>query len=115
MVSFAYKDNIQVIVTYLSHEKVDFEAYVTNLKKMKKSTMETLLIGDFNFDVKEKNLLSVYLEECKLQEMIHEPTQIAGRTIDHLYVSPNLVEKLEVKLMFKYYSDHAAMQIKLKN
>ena len=115
MVSFAYMDNIQVIVTYLSSEKVDFEAYVTNLKKLKKSTMETLLIGDFNFDVKEKNLLSVYLEECKLQEMIHEPTHHAGRTIDHLYVSPSLVEKLEVKLMFKYYSDHAAMQIKLKN
>ena len=116
MVSFAYKDNIQVIVTYLSSpEKVDYGDYVTKLKKMKKSNMETLLIGDFNFDVKEKNLVSVYLEECKLQEMIHEPTQEAGRTIDHLYVSPNLVEKLEVKVMFKYYSDHAAMQIKLKN
>merc|ERR1712062_389455 len=74
MVSFAYKDNIQVIVTYLSSpEKVDYGDYVTKLKKMKKSNMETLLIGDFNFDVKEKNLVSVYLEECKLQEMIHEP------------------------------------------
>ena len=112
LVSFLYKENIQVIVTYMS-QRADIEAYVQALKSIENVSMDKLLIGDYNFDVREKNLLSVYMDGCNLQQMIQEPTHEAGRTLDHLYLSPNLVEKLEVKLVFKYYSDHAAMQIKL--
>ena len=87
---------------------------VTELvKNILNPELDQLVVGDLNFDAKEKNQLTRFFEECNFKQVINEPTHKAGRTLDQLFVSKNLQNRIEVKVMFKYYTDHAALQIKL--
>ena len=71
-----------------------------------------VIIGDFNFDTKETNIVTRFMKEKKLSQIVESPTHQAGRIIDHLYVSSEFMNCIELNVMFKYYSDHAALQIK---
>ena len=61
-----------------------------------------------------KKRLTNYLQRLGLLQVISQPTHKEGRTLDHLYVPANLKDKVDVKVQFKYFSDHASLQIKLK-
>ena len=115
--SFQYKDGVQVILVYISHkaQKADLQVVTNSMKKMLWSFNYNykLVIGDFNFHCEESNMLTGFFQDQGLKQIVQEPTQREGRTIDHLYVTTNLVDKIEVNLMFKYFTDHAAMKIKL--
>ena len=50
----------------------------------------------------------------KLVQVINQPTHKDGRTLDHLYLSEELKERLEYDIQFKYYTDHSAIQMKIK-
>ena len=82
---------------------------LTNLIDRKRTT---LIIGDFNLCYKENgnNRLIKGLEELGFKQLIHEPTHVRGRTIDHAYL---LEEKRTMKVVIEryspYYSDHDAV------
>ena len=76
-------------------------------------TRPQLVIGDFNFDAKEQNSLVRLFKKKNMVQLIDGPTHEAGRTIDHLYVSDQAKECIEFSTVFKYYTDHAAIQIKI--
>ena len=114
LLSFLYNKKIEVTIVYLTHdEDLDLQMVVEELKKMFTDCNDKLILGDFNFEPKEKNVLTKFFQDRKLRQVVQEPTHVAGRTIDHIYLSEGLVDTLEFKVMFKYFSDHAAMQIKL--
>ena len=105
-------DDFQLTVAYVSKE-----ANLPDLKKALEQTLDRnlpqLLLGDFNFNPKEDNCVSGFLHEAGLSQAITQPTHQEGRTLDHLYLSGELKEKIKFDVQFKYFTDHAALQIKL--
>ena len=115
LITFKYAEEIQVVVLYCSKTKsANLQNVKNSLKKHFDPKLKKLVIGDLNFDISEKNCLSTFFKESNLMQMVDQPTQIEGRTIDHLYVSTEIMANIDIKTVFKYYTDHAALQIKLK-
>ena len=77
--------------------------------------MPTVMVGDFNFDKNETNGLTSYLKQLGLKQIITQPTQERGNTIDHCYVSQDLLKTIKTTCQFTYYSDHASISIQLEN
>ena len=70
---------------------------------------KTVVLGDFNFDKKDPpNALTDFFKSLKLRQIVSEPTQEKGRTIDQCFVSENLVNGIKTHQQFTYYSDHAS-------
>ena len=77
--------------------------------------LEPIIIGDFNFDAKDANPLSSYMNQIGMRQLIKEPTFALGpKTIDHVYVRPILEEKLSVSYRYNYYSDHCSFNLSMK-
>ena len=114
IVSFKYKENYQVVLVYQSKDAIKHHVK-QSLASLLLPSLKHLVIGDFNFDAGESNEVSRYLEKCNLTQVVKGPTQKEGRTIDQFYVPTELKECFEIKVQFKYYSDHAGLQIKFKN
>ena len=73
----------------------------------------TIVTGDFNFDKKETNSLTVFLGARMLRQLVNWPTQREGRTIDHCYVSKNA--RVQITRHSPYYSDHDALCIEFEH
>ena len=70
---------------------------------------KTVVLGDFNFDKEDPpNPLTNYFKSLKLRQIISEPTQEKGRTIDQCFVSEEMVDEMKTHQQFTYYSDHAS-------
>ena len=66
-------------------------------------------MGDFNSCYKENmnNKLVQGLLNLGFNQLIHEPTHIQGRTIDHAYVfDPQPILRVSIERYSPYYSDH---------
>ena len=112
LLSFIF-NNIQIVIVYVSKEP-DLKCLKTSLKETFIADMKKVLIGDFNFDVKETNIVTSFLKMANFHQLVDKPTHTAGRTIDHLYVSPELKKHVEFTVMFKYYTDHSAFHVQIK-
>ena len=78
----------------------------------------TLVLGDFNLCYYENNSnrLIKGLESIGFQQLVHEPTHIRGRFIDHAYLhDPTGAVIATVERYSAYYSDHDAICIHLKS
>ena len=73
-------------------------------------TVEIQVVLEYSWDSHRDLIANVQAEQ-----IVNEATHEQGRIIDHLYLSPELINTIELKILFKYYSDHAALQIKFKN
>lgn len=75
----------------------------------------TLICGDFNVDLRKNpnNLLSQTLRKEGFTQIVKEPTNIHGSTIDHVYVrGKNCASYF---LHYPYYTDHEAVCVTLEN
>ena len=106
-------ENFQLTVVYVSSDPTILQDLKKALEQTLDHSLPQLVLGDFNFDSAEENCLTNYLQRIGLLQVISQPTQKEGRTLDHLYVPANLKDKVDVKVQFKYFSDHASLQIKL--
>ena len=70
------------------------------------------LSGDFNFDKKDVNAMTVFLKDKKFTQVVTWPTHSQGRTIDHCYVSENA--KFNLTRHSPYYLDHSALCIEFE-
>ena len=77
------------------------------------TSVSQVIVGDFNFHSRDTNLLKEYFETMELCQLVKTPTHVAGRILDHAYVSKCLEDRINVDVQFKYYSDHAALHISL--
>ena len=110
------KENIQLTLVYLSSKECPYGRVKTALSNIFLENVDSILIGDFNYTVNDPpNELSTYLSQIGLKQIVDQPTQIRGNTIDHCYLSNNLVKNTKVTGQFTYYSDHASLSLELKS
>ena len=101
--------SVQLVMVYLlsNCSKADV---VEDLKIIIRQDLNSIIVGDVNFDKGENNELTRYLALQEFHQLVdvptHDPTSTTtARTIDHCYVSKNLVDKVELKIHSPYYSD----------
>ena len=97
-------------MVYLSKES-DKKEVARQIKEVLNLSKPQVIVGDFNFDSRERNPLTSYFTSLGLHQMVKEATHQEGRTLDQLYVTTDL--NVQVDVQFKYFSDHAALQIKV--
>ena len=108
-----------------THDEIDviclYRSQITNsinlleeLAKLVNVQRPTLIMGDFNTCYRENhnNKLIQGLLNLGFKQLMHEPTHIRGRTIDHAYVlDQNERLRLSIDRYSPYYSDHDAICI----
>ena len=110
ILSLKTEEKIQLSIVYLSSgaSLVEVQRF---LNQIHQRNLPQIILGDFNFDSRESNTLSLYFTEIGLKQLVERPTRMSGKTIDHVYVSPEL--KCELTFKSLYYSDHVAICLKL--
>ena len=108
------KQNIQLILVYLSSKDCPYERVKVELSNLVLQNVDKIIIGDFNYNKNDPpNAVSTYLSQIGLKQIVDQPTQTRGNTIDHCYVSEKMVETTKITLQFTYYSDHASLSLQL--
>ena len=106
-------EKIDIIAIYRSHA-LNSSTILQELTKLIDLKRTTLIVGDFNLCYKENanHRLIKGLEELGFKQLLHEPTHIRGRTIDHAYLlEENRRMKIAIERYSPYYSDHDAICI----
>ena len=102
----------QLVLLYVSSGCL-YPELVWDLKKIIQRNMTAIVVGDFNFDHKETNEFTRYLEENSFKQVVNWPTHRDGRTIDQCYVSKGT--RVQVTRHSPYYSDHDALVLEFEN
>ena len=102
---------VTIISVYISSNCNNFEA-ITNFLYQHK-TDKCLVIGDFNFNPNSSNKLTNYLKESNFTQLVQSPTHKDGNTIDHVYVSEELLASTFTDAHYVYYSDHQGIFINI--
>ena len=68
-----------------------------------------VIIGDFNFEFTDTNVLTSFLKRNSLTQIVNRPTHTEGGRIDHCYLSHDLKNNYSADYQFRYYSDHLAI------
>lgn len=117
LVQLTLKKKYQIFVIYISpnvNQHV-FEDISSIIEEHLLPGLQPMIIGDMNFDFDNgiKNPLSKYLiNDLGLHQIIKESTfERSGNTIDHIYVTPEVEDKIKVDYRFNYYSDHLSFNI----
>ena len=112
ILQFSKSDKIQIFVLYVSQD-ANLNGVATSIQEMLLDDQEVILMGDFNFQSLTKNDLTCYLiETLQLKQLVTGPTFLKGhKTIDHIYVSSELENKIRISSMFRYYGDHLSFTI----
>ena len=74
--------------------------------------MKKIIVGDFNFDKKETNILTTFLKNNLFSQVVPWPTYIQGGKLDHCYVSLSI--EAQLTRYSPYYSDHSALCIEFQ-
>ena len=99
---------------YLSQAKNGVKEQLwRKIKEMRLEGHQMIIVGDFNIEARNTDLLTHYFIQNHLVQLVTEPTHIQGRIIDHLWVSKDLPE-LEVSYQYPYYTQHKSIIIKFK-
>ena len=91
---------------------------LNDLKHLISLENTTLIVGDFNACYRENstNKLINGLVSLGFQQLVHHPTHIKGRIIDHAYILDPLRKLTTVIERYSpYYSDHDAICISISN
>ena len=110
------KQNIQLTLVYLSPKECPYGRVKAAISNILLENVDQIIIGDFNYTMNDPpNELSNYLSQIGVKQVVDQPTQIRGNTIDLCYLSENLAKTTKVTIQFTYYSDHASLSLELKN
>ena len=110
------KQNIQLTLVYLSPKECPYGKVKAALSNILLENVDQIIVGDFNFTMNDPpNELGNYFSQIGLKQVVDQPTQIRGNTIDHCYLSESLAKTTKVTIQFTYYSDHASLSLQLKN
>ena len=108
--------NLDVISLYRSNDG-DLKMLNNYLEDMIEKEKPQLVVGDFNFCCLDtrSNSTTKYLRRNKFEQLIKEPTHIAGNILDQAHLR-NIRRDLRytVILHSKYYTDHKGLAIIVK-
>ena len=114
LLSVTIYTDIQLYVVYLSQANNKVKERVwEKINEFRKKKFHTMIIGDFNLDAREFDVLTKHFIENDMVQLVKEPTHIEGRVIDHLWVSKNF-PKLKLNLEYPYYTQHKSLVIKFE-
>ena len=117
LVKVTMRDKFQIFTVYVSpnaNHQV-YQELSDAIDELIMPGLEPIIIGDFNFDAKDANPLSAYMNEIGMKQLINEPTFALGpKTIDHVYIRPILEENLSVSYRYNYYTDHCSFNLSMK-
>jgi hypothetical protein len=103
---------VDIIIVYRS-EQGNLTDLVEHLKKLINPGVNTVVTGDFNicYVSNRNNKITKYLENDGFSQLMHEPTHMKGRHLDHLYFRPGSkpVQIPSIHRYSPYYSDHDAI------
>ena len=91
--------------------------FLQDLTKLIDIRRPTMIMGDFNCCYRENidNKLVQGLLNLGFKQLVHEPTYIQGRTIDHAYLlDQQQTLRASIERYSPYYSDHDAIGICLR-
>lgn len=76
--------------------------------------LPTVIVGDFNVNIVKEpsNILLKALATKDFSQVVHSPTHISGSCIDHIYILKHT--EAEARVIPVPYSQHAAIQVKIK-
>ena len=103
-------NKVQLVLCYLS-SNCHYKDVLQDLKNLLKPGKNVIITGDFNFDKKERNVLTRYMEQEQFEQLVNKSTSDHGRTIDHCYVSKDFKHNTKLEQYSPYYSDHDALCI----
>ena len=107
MIGGFLNNSVQVYTLYISKE-ASLDSLVQILKKWMVSGPK-IVIGDFNYEACEDNLLSHFLASKGLKQTTNRPTHLGGGMIDLCYISSELKNSIQIDYLFPYYTDHLAI------
>ena len=102
----------QLTLLYITSD-CSLDGVVDTLQHTMISNMSQIVIGDFNFNASEANILTKYLQNQNLVQIVQEPTHIAGRILDQCYISRDIEEKLRLTIQSPYFTDHNSLCIEM--
>ena len=112
VVSILHGDMLLNLVTVYIKPDVTNEQLYASVEKLLHSldlNIFTMIIGDFNVDLKkypQHRLLSL-MTINGFRQLVHEPTTDYGSLLDHAYVNSNV--HVDVDIVDTYYTDHDAV------
>ena len=107
-------DKIDIFNVYRSQQGHPLNLLLDIKKEMKDNDRSAIISGDFNLCYLENwsNRLIQGLLDMNFQQLVHEPTHIKGRHIDHVYLkNENLEMDTTIYRYSPYYSDHDCLCI----
>ena len=99
--------SVQVYTLYISKE-ASLDSIVQILKKWMVPGPK-IVIGDFNIEACEDNVLSHFLVSSGLHQTTNRPTHLGGGMIDLCFISSELKKCVQIDYLFTYYTDHSAI------
>ena len=117
MIKLQISKNI-IIFVYISKEASSRD-YIKDIDKLiGNSNYPSVLIGDVNWNAdQQSHPMHKFMSSKNFTQLIQEPTNIHGNTIDHVYVNlpmKNMNVQVFVDPLY-YISDHAALFVKIPN
>ena len=112
MMKFRYRD-IDILNVYRSQSWTTAE-FIEDIKLLLDPTKKTIITGDFNicYNDNRSNKIVQYFLSNGFEQLVHEPTHIKGRLIDHVYwLNKTKRYNIDLKRYSPYYSDHDALCI----
>ena len=110
-------ESLDVISVYRSHG-INSVQLLDELTKLIDQRRTTLIVGDFNlcYYENQRNRLVQGLIGLGFNQLVHQPTHIRGRIIDHAYFKDltNQIQ-LTIERHTPYYTDHDALCICIDN
>ena len=80
--------------------------FLIALQSMVSDPPNTILLGDFNYNITEVNKISSWLSSICMVQKITKPSQIQGGIIDHVWIPESMSSSVEIRQSSPYYSDH---------
>ena len=104
-------EDIEIINLYRSKECQNIEQLIHPLINLKK---KTIVVGDtnLNFEMqRNQNFVKMMTEDLRFEQLIRRPTfdrlpKFKPSLLDHVYVSPDLKNKVKVKQKCLGFNDH---------
>lgn len=90
-----------------------FNEQFNHLLSLLQRDVLTVILGDFNFDLVESPNHDIvqYMNQLGFYQFVKKPTTDYGSILDHVYV--NRSDRVSVKIVDTYYSDHDLVSVSL--
>ena len=111
---FDLNEDIEIVNVYRSQE-CSTRVFQNKLQYVVDTSRPTIVCGDTNIDIsKERGRGFVeFMENLGFTQLVAQPTHARGGLLDHVWVTEELRDKVEVKQEAIYFSDHDILTIKI--